>query len=70
MTGLILTVNGAARELTDDTTLADVVEHEVGAASRGSAAAVDGEVVPRSVWPTLLLLDGQSVEILTAVQGG
>jgi len=40
------------------------------AASRGSAAAVDGVVVPRGSWEAFLLADGSSVEILTAVQGG
>ena len=65
---MMLTVNGAAREVlvaTLDELLAEVV-----GTTRGSAAAVDGEVVPRGSWTTFALQDGQSVEVLTAVQGG
>ena len=36
----------------------------------GVAVAVDGEVVPRALWPTLVLADGAQVEVLTAMQGG
>jgi sulfur carrier protein len=34
------------------------------------AAAVNGEVVPRRVWPGTPLQDGDQVEVVTAVQGG
>jgi sulfur carrier protein len=42
---------------------------ELGAA-RGGAAALDGDVVPRSQWPATTLRDGSVIEIVTAVQGG
>ena len=38
--------------------------------SRGIAAAVDGEVVPRDRWQDTELADGQRVEVVQAVQGG
>jgi len=38
--------------------------------TRGSAAVVDDEVVPRSAWPQFRLREGQRVELITAVQGG
>jgi len=38
--------------------------------TRGSAAVVDGAVVPRREWPDFALQDGQVVELITAVQGG
>jgi sulfur carrier protein len=38
--------------------------------ARGTAAAVDGEVVPRSTWSDFVLHEGQAIELLTAVQGG
>ncbi|WP_245889012.1 sulfur carrier protein ThiS [Glycomyces artemisiae] len=38
-------------------------------ARRGIAAAVNGEVVPRSEWDRALA-DGDAVEVLTATQGG
>jgi sulfur carrier protein len=62
-----LTVNGEPRELDDATTLARLLEDQP---TRGVAAAVDGEVVPRAEWTAFRLADGQAVEILTAVQGG
>jgi sulfur carrier protein len=36
----------------------------------GVAAAVNGEVVPRSSWAGTVLRDGDRVEVVTAVQGG
>jgi sulfur carrier protein len=62
-----LTVNGTPQTLPERTTLAELMER---AASRGSAAAVDGVVVPRGSWDAFVLADGSSVEVLTAVQGG
>jgi sulfur carrier protein len=38
--------------------------------ARGVAVAVDGEVVPRVVWQTLVLDADARVEVLTAMQGG
>jgi sulfur carrier protein len=64
-----LTINGEARELDDATTLAELLEAQA-ADTRGIAAAVDGEVVPRAEWAAFRLADGQAVEVLTAVQGG
>jgi sulfur carrier protein len=64
-----LQVNGDTRDLSDGTTLAALIEAVVGA-TRGSAAIVDDEVVPRSRWPHYPLRDGQTVELITAVPGG
>jgi sulfur carrier protein len=64
-----LRVNGEAREVRDGTTVDALIVSLTGS-SRGSAAVVDGEVVPRSAWPHTALQDGQSVELITAVQGG
>ena len=63
-----LEINGAARDVSA-TTLAGVIEDVLGT-SRGSAAVVDGAVIPRSQWETFGLRDGQRVELITAVQGG
>jgi sulfur carrier protein len=64
-----LVVNGEARQVADDLSL-DTLLRELTGATRGSAAAVDGEVVPRSEWTTYRLHDGQQLEVITAVQGG
>ena len=65
-----LMINGERRTVGAEVTLGGLLEHLTGAAARGSAAAVDGEVVPRCEWDAFVLSDGQSVEVLTAVQGG
>ncbi len=62
-------LNGTSTSVEDGTTLAALIE-QVAGSTRGSAAAVDGEVIPRSAWPTFELGPGQSVELITAVQGG
>lgn len=66
---MTIELNGAAHELADGTTVAALLTAVTGS-TRGSAAVVDGEVVPRSQWDAYLLRDGQVVELITAVQGG
>jgi sulfur carrier protein len=62
-------LNGRAHDLDPATTIAALIEEHTGS-TRGTAVAVDGEVVPRSAWPTQRLRAGQTVELITAVQGG
>ena len=64
-------LNGEPRELPAGATLADAVR-ESGAEreGRGVAVALDGEVVPRGEWESTALAEGQSVEVLAAIQGG
>jgi sulfur carrier protein len=62
-------VNGAPQELDPGTTVAALLASIVGT-TRGSAVVVDGEVLPRAQWPDYKLHSGQSVEVITAVQGG
>ncbi|WP_395725939.1 sulfur carrier protein ThiS [Nakamurella sp.] len=64
-----VTVNGRSREVAVGTTLHVLVSTETGG-GRGGAAALDGDVVPRSLWPDTALRDGSVIEIVTAVQGG
>lgn len=66
---MTIELNGETREITDGTTVGALILAETGSA-RGSAAVVDGEVVPRSTWDDHELRDGQVVELITAVQGG
>jgi sulfur carrier protein len=39
-------------------------------AETGVAAAVNGDVIRRTLWEVTQLSDGDEVEVLTAVQGG
>ncbi|MEU6074380.1 sulfur carrier protein ThiS [Micromonospora sp. NPDC047074] len=64
-----LTVNGAGRSLPGGSTVADLVR-AVTDQRRGLAVAVNGEVVPRTGWPSTVLVDGDRVEVLSAAQGG
>ncbi len=66
---MIINLNGRPHELPDDTTLEALVETVTGAI-RGSAAAVQGAVIPRGDWAGYQLVSGCSVELITAVQGG
>ena len=59
-------LNGQARE--GIPTVTDAVA-AVTEARRGIAVALNGEVVPRTEWDRPLA-DGDTVEILTATQGG
>ena len=43
---------------------------ERGVDRRGTAVAVNGEVIPRGEWAATELRDGQEIEVLHAVQGG
>jgi len=61
-------VNGTARELTEGTTVGEVVA-ATGAPQTGVAVALDGAVLPRARWSSPLR-EGSTVEVLTAVQGG
>ena len=64
-------LNGDPAELRAEATVADAVEASgLEAASRGVAVAVEGEVVPRREWAERRLSEGESVEVVRAVQGG
>jgi sulfur carrier protein len=64
-----VTVNG--RELTAIAELSvQALVESMTEARRGVAVAINGTVVPRSSWATVSLSDGDSVEVLTAAQGG
>ena len=64
-----IVLNGAARDIAADSSLADVVAL-VSDARHGIAIAVNDAVVPRGAWLTTTLAPADRVEVLTAVQGG
>lgn len=61
-----LTLNGEPRELDAQAVVADVLPAE----TRGLAVAVNGAVIPRAEHASTVLAEGDTVEIVTAVQGG
>lgn len=62
-------VNGEEWELADGATVDDVLRR-LGVPNSGVAVARGGEVIPRATWSITTLRDGDTVEVLTAVQGG
>lgn len=64
----MMIVNGTHHELEACTVAALLDYLEIG--PRGVAVAVDGEVIPRSMWQDVSISDGAVVEILTAAAGG
>jgi len=66
---MTLTINGEPRDVPHGATLADLVG-QLTESPRGVAAAVNGEVVPRRAWSATPLADRDTVEVVTAVQGG
>lgn len=64
-----LSVNGVAAEHSG--TIADLLTDRLDdPRPTGIAVAVNGEVVRRDDWPHRPLVDGDQVEVVTAVQGG
>ncbi|GAA4809331.1 sulfur carrier protein ThiS [Nocardioides caeni] len=67
---MTITCNGESVRIAART-IAALLQQRLGAAQPdGVAVAVNGEVVPRSVWSAPLLCDGDVVDVVTAVQGG
>jgi thiazole synthase len=63
-------LNGEVVVLPDGSTVATAIEAAGAPTGRGVAVALEGDVVPRSEWGTTPLSEGQSVEVLAAIQGG
>ena len=61
-------LNGSPHEVDEGTTAAQLVVL-AGAPPTGVAVALDGAMLPRTRWSTVVS-DGATVEVLTAVQGG
>jgi thiazole synthase len=64
-------LNGEERELERAMDLAEVVALTGGDTERrGTAVALEGEVIPRSQWHETTVPDGAEVEVVAAIQGG
>ncbi|MEM1269816.1 MAG: sulfur carrier protein ThiS [Bacteroidota bacterium] len=70
-TDLSLTVNGHVHVLSPGVTVPDVLRHiGLDPEQTGIAVAVNDTVVRRRAWPDSELNDGDTVEVITATQGG
>lgn len=64
-----VSINGTARQLADSTSVAALIE-EMGLAGKRIALECNGEIVPRSSFPSQRLADGDRLEVVIAVGGG
>lgn len=64
-----VTINGTPHQVADDMSLERAVLL-ISQAPSGVAAAVNGDLVRRTSWPSTRLAAGDQIEVLTAVQGG
>jgi thiamine biosynthesis protein ThiS len=62
-------INGEARQLPASFTVASLID-EMGLTGKRIALERNGEIVPRSVFPTQRLSDNDRLEIVVAVGGG
>jgi sulfur carrier protein len=62
-------VNGAARQLTPNCSIAALIE-ELGYTGKRIALERNGEIVPRSQYAERYLIEGDKLEIVVAVGGG
>lgn len=68
---MLITHNGEALSLEVGATVADLLTARFDdPRPHGIAVAVNGEVVPRGDWAGRVLVEGDGVEVVTAVQGG
>jgi len=68
---VIIVVNGESREVAEGLGLTDLLRlMELPPEQRGIAVARNGDVVLRASWPDTMLMAGDRLEILHAVQGG
>jgi sulfur carrier protein len=66
---ITVSINGAARQLSDSTRVAELIE-QMGLAGKRIALERNGEIVPRSSFAAQRLADGDKLEVVVAVGGG
>jgi len=66
---IAVSVNGEARQMSPDTTVAELVA-QLARAGRRIAVELNGAIVPKSLHGATVLADGDRLEIVIAVGGG
>lgn len=65
-----IVVNGEDQQLPDGTTVGELVDRHARSGRAGVAVAVNGQVVRRAAMDDTELVEGDTVELVGAVQGG
>jgi sulfur carrier protein len=66
-----ITLNGKPVHVHEGATLGALLrEHDISNETDGVAVAVNAAVVPRRQWPDVHLHEGDTIEVIHAVQGG
>jgi thiamine biosynthesis protein ThiS len=66
---ITISINGATRQLPDSASVVALVA-EMGLTGKRIALERNGEIVPRSLFATQQLSDGDKLEVVVAVGGG
>ena len=66
---MVILINGAARELPAGCSAAQLLE-QLGLTGKRLALEVNMEILPRSLFATYLLNEGDRVEVVHAIGGG
>ena len=62
--------NNQRKELNDKSPVQHLLDEWIGEKQKGIAVAVNGEVIPKTNWPTHLLNNNDEVLLIKATQGG
>ncbi|WTM88530.1 sulfur carrier protein ThiS [Halothiobacillus sp. DCM-1] len=65
----MISVNGELSPRFGEGSISALLEHK-GLLSRRLAVELNGEIVPRAEWPSVMLSPGDRVEIVQAIGGG
>ncbi|MCZ8286210.1 MAG: sulfur carrier protein ThiS [Bacteroidia bacterium] len=65
-----ITLNHTPHEVTEHTTLYDIVCSQVGDKQKGIAVAVNDTVIPRATWGWHAVQSNDNILIIKATQGG
>jgi thiamine biosynthesis protein ThiS len=66
---ITVNINGSARQFPDSTSVIELIQ-DMGLTGKRIALERNGEIVPRSLFATQRLADGDKLEVVVAVGGG
>lgn len=66
---MLIEINGEARDVPDQITLTELIEH-LSLAPERLAVELNREVVRRALWPKTILKEGDHLEVVHFVGGG